>query len=67
MKLAAWGGRLAGVVMLASAVFAAAVIWLLLTDPVALTQAVASGSVGTLAKALFDVFSQAFRGMLRWL
>jgi len=67
MRLATIGGRLAGTVMLAAAVFAAAVTWLLFSDPITLGQAMADGSVGTLAKALMDVFSQAFRGMLRWL
>ncbi len=67
MKLAALGSRLAGTVILASSALAGGVIWLLLTDPVALTRAVASGTVGPLVRALLDVFGQVCRGMLRWL
>lgn len=51
-----------GTVAVMSAVLAAATIWLLLTDPVTVADAVESGQVSPLVKALAGVLYDAFRG-----
>ncbi len=56
-----------GTVAVMSAVLAAATIWLLLTDPVTVADAVESGQVSPLVKALAGVLYDAFQGLLKYL
>jgi hypothetical protein len=46
---------------------AGATIWLLVTQPVTVADAVAQGEVSPLAKALAGVLYEAFRGLLKYL
>ena len=56
-----------GTVAVASAVLASATIWLLITDPVTVADAVESGQVSPLVQALAGVLYDAFKGILRYL
>ena len=56
-----------GSVVLVAAVFAAASVWLILSEPMVVTQAVSGGSVEPLAEVLLDVVGHAVRRVLRWL
>jgi hypothetical protein len=56
-----------GTIAVVSAVFAAATIWLLLTDPVTVADAVESGQVSPLVKELASVLYNALAGLLRYL
>jgi len=50
-----------------SAILAVATIWLVLTDPVTVADAVRGGNVTPLVKELADVIAQALQGLLRYL
>jgi hypothetical protein len=52
--------------LLAGAV-AAATIWLLLTDPVTVADAIQEGQVTPLVRALAGVVYEAFRGLFKYL
>jgi len=54
-------------VAVVSAVLAVATIWLVLTDPVTVADAVGRGDVTPLVKELADVIAQALQGLLRYL
>lgn len=54
-------------VAVASAVLAVATIWLVLTDPATVADAVSQGNVTPLVRELADVIAQALRGLLRYL
>jgi len=56
----------AGIAILA-AIFAGALIWLLLTDPVTVADAVETGEVSPLFLALAGVLYQAFLNLLDYL
>ncbi len=56
-----------GVVAVVSAVLAGATIWLLLTDPVTVADAVNEGGVSPLVKQLAQVLYTAFQGLLKYL
>jgi hypothetical protein len=56
----------AGVAIVA-AIFAGALIWLLLTDPVTVADAVETGEIGTLVTELANVIYQAFLSLLDYL
>jgi multidrug resistance efflux pump len=67
MSLARAGLSLAGVVAILSATLAVATLWLLLTDPVTVADAVAKGDMSPLMSALAGVFATALRGLLSYL
>ncbi len=67
MQLARVSLSLFGVVAGLSAVVAAATIWLLLTDPVTVADAVNEGAVTPLVRELASVLYQAFSGLLKYL
>jgi len=46
---------------------ASATIWLLITDPVTVADAVETGQVSPLVQALAGVLYDAFKGILRYL
>ncbi|MEW5983277.1 MAG: hypothetical protein AB1806_13050 [Acidobacteriota bacterium] len=67
MSLVRLSLSLFGTVAVMSAVLAAATIWLLLTDPVTVADAVESGQVSPLVRALAGVLYDAFQGLLKYL
>jgi hypothetical protein len=56
-----------GVVGVVAAALAGATIWLLLTDPVTVADAVAQGEVSPLVRELAGVIYDAFQGLLKYL
>lgn len=58
---------LAGVVGVVVAVIAAATIWLMLTDPVTVADAVDTGEMGPLVEELADVIYKALQGLIKYL
>ena len=58
---------MAGIVGIVAVALAAATIWLMMTQPVTVADAVASGEVSPLVKALAGVLYDAFRGIIRYL
>ena len=67
MELVRWSVSLFGTVAILSAVFAAATIWLLLTDPVTVADAVDTGQVSPIVKELATVLYNALAGLLKYL
>jgi hypothetical protein len=67
MELVRWSVSLFGTVAILSAVFAAATIWLLLTDPVTVADAVDTGQVSPIVKELASVLYNALAGLLKYL
>lgn len=67
MSLVRAGLSLAGVIAAVAATLAVATLWLLLTDPVTVADAVATGDVAPLVSALADVFATAMRDLLSYL
>jgi hypothetical protein len=58
---------LAGVVGLVAVIVAVATIWLVLTDPVTVAEAVDSGEYAPLVEELADVIYNALVGLIRYL
>ncbi|HSL22504.1 MAG TPA: hypothetical protein VK886_13300 [Vicinamibacterales bacterium] len=56
-----------GVVGLVAAALAGATIWLLVTDPVTVADAVATGEVSPLMRALASVLADALRDLAKYL
>jgi hypothetical protein len=56
-----------GVVGLLAAALAGATIWLLVTDPVTVADAVATGEVSPLMRALAGVLASALRDLIKYL
>jgi multidrug resistance efflux pump len=56
-----------GVVGIVAAALAGATIWLLVTDPVTVADAVASGEVSPLMRALAGVLANALRDLVKYL
>lgn len=52
---------------LLAATVAGATIWLLFTDPVTVANAVSTGDVGPVVKAIGEVLFDALRGLFRFL
>jgi hypothetical protein len=67
MQLVRVSLSLFGVVAAMSAVLAGAVIWLLLTNPVTVADAVNEGAVTPFVRELASVLYQAFSGLLKYL
>jgi hypothetical protein len=67
MRLARLSVSLFGTLAVLSALFAAATIWLLLTDPVTVVDAVDTGEVSPLVKELATVLYGALAGLLKYL
>jgi hypothetical protein len=67
MSLARLSLSLFGTVALVSAVLASATIWLLVTDPVTVADAIDQGQVSPLVRELAGVLYQAFQGILKYL
>ena len=58
---------LVGVIAIVSAIVAGATIWLLLTDPVTVADAVDQGQVSPIVRELASVLFQALQGILKYL
>lgn len=58
---------LAGVVGIVAAMVAGATVWLVLTDPITVAEAVDSGEYGPLVEELADVIYNALVGLIRYL
>ncbi|HEX2445391.1 MAG TPA: hypothetical protein VHJ77_15710 [Vicinamibacterales bacterium] len=67
MSLTRLSLSLFGVVGVVAAALAGATIWLLLTDPVTVADAVAEGEVSPLVRELASVIYDAFQGLLKYL
>lgn len=67
MRLVRVGLSLFGVIAMLSAILAGATIWLLLTDPVTVADAVTDGQVTPLVKELALVLYSAILGLLKYL
>ena len=67
MRFAPVSVSLFGALAIVSAVIAGATIWLLLTDPVTVADAVETGEVSPLVKELAGVLYDALRGLLKYL
>lgn len=67
MGLARVSISLFGVVAVMAAALAATTIWLMLTDPVTVADAVNEGNVSPLVRTLASVLYNAFRGILKYL
>jgi hypothetical protein len=67
MRLARWSVSVFGTVAIVSAIVSAATIWLLVTDPVTVADAVDTGEVSPLVKELATVLYNALAGLLKYL
>ena len=67
MQLARVSLSLFGVIAVVSAIVAGATVWLLLTDPVTVADAVSTGEVSPLVRALAGVLADAFRDLIKYL
>ena len=67
MSFARLSLSLAGVVGIIAAALAAATIWLIMTQPVTVADAVARGEVSPLVKALAGVIYDALQGLMKYL
>jgi hypothetical protein len=67
MGLARASISLFGVVAVVAATVSAATIWLMLTDPVTVADAVNSGEVTPLVRALAGAVYEAMKGIFRYL
>jgi hypothetical protein len=67
MKLTRWSVSLIGIIGVMAAAIAGATIWLLLTDPVTVANAVASGDVSPVVQAIGAVIVGALKGIFKYL
>ena len=67
MRLARLSVSLFATIAVVAAIFAAATIWLLLSDPVAVADAVNEGEVSPLVRELAQVLYTALLGLLKYL
>ena len=67
MSVTRVGMSLVGIVGLLAATLAAATIWLLLTDPVTVADAVSEDDITPLVRDLAAVIYEAIRNLLRYL
>lgn len=67
MGVARFSLSLFGAVAVIAATLAAATIWLLLTDPVTVADAVKDGQVAPLVRALAGVLYDAVKGILKYI
>jgi multidrug resistance efflux pump len=67
MSVARFGLGLFGVVAILAATLAGAAIWLMLTDPVTVADALAEGDVSPVVRALAGALYDAVKGILGYL
>ena len=67
MSFSRYGMSLFGVVGVLSASLAAATIWLVLTDPVTVADAISEQDITPVVRELAEIIFEALRGLLRYL
>jgi hypothetical protein len=67
MRLQRIGVSLFGFIAIVSVVLASATVWLFLTNPVTVANAVNEGEISPLVRNLADVLYSALRGILKYL
>jgi hypothetical protein len=67
MTFARWGVSLVGVIGLGAMAIAAAVIWLAVTNPVTVANAVSTGDLGPVVAAIGRVIADALSGLFKYL
>ena len=67
MRLQRVGISVMGAIVLISLTLAAAIVWLFVTNPVTVANAVNEGEITPFMRALARVIFEAFRGLLRYL
>ncbi len=67
MRLQRFGANLFGLIAVVSIVLASATIWLFLTNPVTVANAVNEGEISPLVRSLASVLYDALRGLLKYL
>ena len=67
MRAVRWGMSLVAMIGLLAATIAGATIWLLITDPVTVSDAVSKGDVSPIVNALGGVLMGALRGIFKYL
>ena len=67
MNFARFGLGVFGFAGLIAATMAGATVWLVLTDPVTVADAVSDGEISPLVRELADVLYRAFRDLIRYL
>jgi hypothetical protein len=67
MSLGRWSVSLVAVIGALAATVAGAAIWLIVTDPVSVSNAVATGDVSPIMQAIGQVIFDALRGLFRYL
>ena len=67
MNFARFGLGVFGFAGLIAAMLAGATVWLVLTDPVTVADAVSEGEISPLIRELADVLYRALRDLLRYL
>jgi hypothetical protein len=66
-SLQKWSASLFGAIAVISVLLAASTVWLFLTNPINVANAVNEGDVSPLIRNLADALFSALRGLLRWL
>jgi hypothetical protein len=66
-SLQKWSASLFGAIAVLSVLLAASTVWLFLTNPINVANAVNEGDVSPLIRNLADALFSALRGLLRWL
>jgi hypothetical protein len=67
MNLARWSVSLVAVIGLTAATIAGAAIWLMVTDPITVANAVSTGDVLPIMRAIGSVILDALRGLFQYL
>jgi hypothetical protein len=67
MSAVRWGLSLVAIIGLLAATIAGATIWLLITDPVTVSNAVAKGDVRPIVSELGKVLYNALQGLFKYL
>lgn len=67
MSAARWGMSLVAMIGLLAATIAGATIWLLITDPVKVSEAVSHGDVTPIVQALGSAIFSALKGLFKYL
>lgn len=67
MSAARWGMSLVAMIGLLAATIAGATIWLLVTDPVKVSEAVSRGDVAPIVQALGSAIFSALKGLFKYL
>jgi len=66
-QLQRWSASLFGAIAVVSVVLAASIVWLFLTNPINVANAVNEGDVSPLVRNLAEALLTAIRGILRYL